>query len=166
MGAFSQGITLCLNEFSKSLTNKAYTWYANLKPRSKREFEHLVSLFNSKFFCADAKFSLFQTQPHTSAPRGSLGHLCEKIPWQNSLLCDLVEEMMLVDVCLHGMTEEYCIFVENLSFSSFTKLMEAAHRTNQKVRPSSASRSSSNSSSWKKSLVATLRREKNPDHLN
>lgn len=31
---------------------------------------------------------------------------------------------MLVVICLHSMMEEYCIFFENLSFSTFSKLME------------------------------------------
>lgn len=53
MGPFSHDATVCLKEFSKSLTDRAYTWYVNLKLGSVRDFEHLVSLFNSKFFCAE-----------------------------------------------------------------------------------------------------------------
>lgn len=66
MGAFSIYTTLYLRKFSKSLTDRAYTWYDNLKPGSVRDCEHLVSLFFCaeehilKFFCAEAKFSLVE----------------------------------------------------------------------------------------------------------
>lgn len=40
------------------MINRAYTRYANLKPGLVHDFEHLVSLFNSKFFYVEAKFSL------------------------------------------------------------------------------------------------------------
>lgn len=42
----------------------------------------------------------------------------------------LVDEV-LVDVCLHGMLEEYTIFLNNLSFPCLSRLMEAACRINE-----------------------------------
>lgn len=73
---------------------------------------------------------------------------------------DPMGEGMLVHVRLHGMLEEYSIFLENLSFYSFPKLMEAARRTNEMVhrapRPSSTSRSSLNSALKKRLIVVTL----------
>lgn len=41
---------------------------------------------------------------------------------------------MLVDVCLHGMPNEYRVYLENLTFLSFSKLIEAVRRTNESVR--------------------------------
>lgn len=60
---------------------------------------------------------------------------------------DRVSEEMLVSVCLHGMIEEYRIFLENLSLPSFAKLVEVARRTSlckssrssASARPSQAS---------------------------
>lgn len=49
---------LCLREFSKSLTKRGYTWYVNLKAGSVYDSAHLVSLFSTKSFCAEAKFTL------------------------------------------------------------------------------------------------------------
>lgn len=46
---------------------------------------------------------------------------------------------MLIDVCVHGMMKEYRIFLDNLSFSSFSKLMEAARGANESVQPSTKS---------------------------
>lgn len=64
------------------------------------------------------------------------------MPWIVAILnaldcCDPVSEEMLVSFCLHRMTEEYNIFLENLSFSSFAKLMEATSHTKELVHRSS-----------------------------
>lgn len=45
-------------EFSKSLKDQGYTWDDNLKPGSVHDGEHLVSLFNIKFFFVEEKFTL------------------------------------------------------------------------------------------------------------
>lgn len=45
----------------------------------------------------------------------------------------LMWQQVLVDVCLHHMLEELCIFLENLSVPYFSRLMEAARRTNESV---------------------------------
>lgn len=42
---------------------------------------------------------------------------------------DPIAEEVLVDGWLHDILEEYCIFLENLCFLSFTKLIEIARRT-------------------------------------
>lgn len=39
-----------------------------------------------------------------------------------------VDEEIIVDVSLHGIANEYRIFFENLTFLSFSKLIEAAKR--------------------------------------
>lgn len=44
MGAFSYNSTLCLRDSYKSLTSRAYTWYANLRLGLVHDFEHFVSL--------------------------------------------------------------------------------------------------------------------------
>lgn len=41
--------------------------------------------------------------------------------------------------CLHDMFDEYRVFLENLSFLSFSRLMEAERRTNESVRRTSKS---------------------------
>lgn len=71
--------------------------------------------------------------------------------------CDLVVEEMLVDVCLYCMTEN---FLENSSFPSFYKLMEAAHRTNSvnnlEVQFSTKSNPMIRPASRKRPMVMTL----------
>lgn len=45
--------------------------------------------------------------------------------------CDPMEKEVLLNMCLHGMAEEYRIFLENQSFSPFPKLMEAKRGSNE-----------------------------------
>lgn len=47
---------------------------------------------------------------------------------------------MLNNACPRGMMEEYRIFQENLSFPSFSKLMEVARHTNKSVHELSRGR--------------------------
>lgn len=51
--------------------------------------------------------------------------------------CNPMEGGMLVGVCLHGILEEYHIFLESLSSSSFFKVMEVARGTNESVHGAS-----------------------------
>lgn len=57
--------------------------------------------------------------------------------------CDQLDEEMSIDVCLHGMAKEYMVFLENLSFFSLSKLMEAARCTNESMHKSSKFNTSS-----------------------
>lgn len=43
--------------------------------------------------------------------------------------CNAVDEETLIDIYLHGMTNEYRVYLENLTFPSLSKLMEATRRT-------------------------------------
>lgn len=56
-GAHSCNLILCLREFLESLTDCTCTWYVNLKLGSMHSWEHIVSLFKTKLFCAEAKFT-------------------------------------------------------------------------------------------------------------
>lgn len=58
MGPLSHNIELYLRESSKSLTDRAYAWYLNLKRGSIQGWKHLVTVFNTKFFYGEVKFTL------------------------------------------------------------------------------------------------------------
>lgn len=40
----------------------------------------------------------------------------------------------MVDICVHDMTNDYPVYLENLIIPSFSILIEAAKRTNESVR--------------------------------
>lgn len=58
MRSYAHSPELCLREFSKSLTDRAYNWYLNLKPGSIQDCDHLVAFFKAKCFCCEARFTL------------------------------------------------------------------------------------------------------------
>lgn len=65
--------------------------------------------------------------------------------------CDTIDEETMVDVCLHDMANEYRVFLENPSFPSFSKLMEAAKRTNESVRRTPRPSLGNHTKPWKSS---------------
>jgi hypothetical protein len=58
MGPFAAHGDLCLREFSKSLVDRAYTWYTVLPARSIRTWEDMVESFCSKYFHVEEKITL------------------------------------------------------------------------------------------------------------
>lgn len=75
-----------------------------------------MSLFNTKFFRREAKFSLTELDRTKQYPEGDLD-LYVKSFHERAIDCrDLVDEEVLINICLYGMLEEYRIFLENLSF--------------------------------------------------
>uniref|UniRef100_A0A2N9EW19 Integrase catalytic domain-containing protein n=1 Tax=Fagus sylvatica TaxID=28930 RepID=A0A2N9EW19_FAGSY len=58
MGAYAGNGDLCFREFSKSLDDRAYTWYTTLPPESVKVWEDMVELFCGKYFQAEEKITL------------------------------------------------------------------------------------------------------------
>lgn len=93
--------------------------------------ENLVSLFNNKLFYAEAK--------HTRATLGRTRHFLREDldaylrSFHERVLncCDPMIKYILRDVCLHCMMEECRVHLENLSFASFSIVMEAEKGTNE-----------------------------------
>lgn len=79
MGAHTNDAYLCMREFLKSLTDWANNWYVNLKPGSVHAYEHLVSLFNTKFFCGEEKFTLDELGRMYQYAGEDLDAACEEI---------------------------------------------------------------------------------------
>ena len=55
LGVHDSDHSLCLREFSKSLTKKAYSWYVNLALNSIKSWEEMVNKFHMKFFQVQEK---------------------------------------------------------------------------------------------------------------
>lgn len=98
---------------------RGYTWYANLKPGSIHDFEHLASLFNSKFFYVKTKFSLVKLGRVRQNLGEDLDAYIRRFLDRALYCCDPEEEKMLVDVCLLRTMEEYRILLEILSPDHF-----------------------------------------------
>ena len=58
MRPFAGDRELCLREFSKSLTNRAYTWCSTLQPNSIPTWEDMVESFYTKYFHGEEKVTI------------------------------------------------------------------------------------------------------------
>lgn len=86
IGPFAHNSELCLKEFSKSLTNRVYIWYLHLKPGSIQYWDHLVTMFDTKFFCGETKFTLAELRPNQTKSRRRPWSHVKKISWKGSRL--------------------------------------------------------------------------------
>lgn len=93
------------------LIDRAYTWY---EPGLLHDWEHLMSLLKTKFLCI-AKFSLAKLGRTRRHPRVDLNAYVMRFHERALDCCNLMAEEVIVDVCFHGMLEEYCIFLEMFS---------------------------------------------------
>lgn len=124
--------------------------------------------YSTPNFCAKVEFSLVElgrtNQYLDERPRYGHKEVSQASP--RLLWCSWWE--VLVNVCLHSIMEEYKIFFENLSFPSFSRLMEVALCTNKLVRrsqglallqfvqascPSTTKEMSDRRASWKRNRV-------------
>ena len=73
MGPFAGDRELCLREFSKSLTDRAYTWYSTLQPNSIPTWEDMVEGFCTKYFHGEEMVTIIPfTIRNKSLQKGSL----------------------------------------------------------------------------------------------
>ena len=72
-GPFAGDRELCLREFLKSLTNRAYTWYSTLQPNSIPTWEDIVESFCTKYFRGEEKVTIITL--HNSKQKPSEGLL-------------------------------------------------------------------------------------------
>ena len=62
LGPYAADKDLCLREFSKSLCDRAYTWYIGLKPGSILTWDHMVDIFCIKYFNGEETVTLATLQ--------------------------------------------------------------------------------------------------------
>lgn len=83
-----------------------------------------------------------------------------KRPRETSGFCNLVAEDVSMDICPNGMVEDYWIYLDNLSFSSVSRLMDVTTWTNKLIIMNSRS-SSLIRPTWKKRpMIAVAEKDK------
>ena len=120
---------LCLREFSKSLCDRAYTWYIGLKLGSIRTWDDMVDVFCTKYFHGEKSITLATLQV-TKQRNGE--DLMEYIKRFRDIALDCYdhcEERMLVEMCMTNMIIEYKAVLENLEISQFAQLLQKAKKT-------------------------------------
>uniref|UniRef100_A0A2N9IRR7 Integrase catalytic domain-containing protein n=1 Tax=Fagus sylvatica TaxID=28930 RepID=A0A2N9IRR7_FAGSY len=137
MGPFAGNGGLCLREFSKSLVDRAYTWYAMLPEGSIRDWEDMVESFCSKYFHVEEKITLLNLHSTKQLPGEDLLKYIHRFR-DISLDCHVkYEESELVEVCIDNMLPEFRAHLENLDISQFAPLLQKARKTALSVKPHS-----------------------------
>lgn len=129
MRLYSNDIKLCLREFSKSLTDRAYTCYLNAKSGSIQDWDHMVSTVNTNFFYTEANYTVVQLVGLDNTQARTWTFMSKDSTRRHRIA--VIQSMKM---CPHDMSDEYCDFLENLTLPSFSKLMKASRCTNESVK--------------------------------
>ena len=136
MGPFARDRELCLREFSKSLTDRAYTWYSTLQPNSIPTWEDMVEGFCTKYFHGEEMVTIITF--HNSKQKPSKGLLDFIRRFRDTTLdCNgQYKEQELVEICIDDMFSKYRAHLENLDIHQFAQLLQKAYKTAPSVKPS------------------------------
>jgi hypothetical protein len=135
MGPFAAHGDLCLREFSKSLVDRAYTWYTVLPARSIRTWEDMVESFCSKYFHVEEKITLVNLHGTKQQIGEDLVKYIHRF-WDVSLDCHVkYQEGELVEVCIDNMLPEFRAHLENLDITRFASLLQKARKTAISAKP-------------------------------
>uniref|UniRef100_A0A2N9GLZ0 Retrotransposon gag domain-containing protein n=1 Tax=Fagus sylvatica TaxID=28930 RepID=A0A2N9GLZ0_FAGSY len=135
MAAYAGNDDLCLREFSKSLDDRAYTWYTTLPPGSVKVWEDMVELFCGKYFQAEEKITLVNLHTTKQASGEDFLYYIHRFH-DISLDCYAnYEEGKLVGVCIDNMLPKFRAYLENLDISRFAQLLQKARKTALSVKP-------------------------------
>ena len=140
LGPYAADEDLCLREFSKSLCDRAYTWYIGLKLGSIPTWDDMVDVFCNKYFHGEETVTLATLQV---IKQRNGEDLMEYIEWFRDIALGCYnhcEEMTLVKMCLTNMIREFRAVLENLEISQLAQLLQKARKTAQSVKPSSDKR--------------------------
>ena len=130
MGQYAGNEELCLREFSKSLTDRPYTWYTRLPPGYIRTWDEMVDSFCTKFFQEEERITFVSLCNNTkqNVNEGVVEFIQRFM--DTALDCyDDNEEHELVEVCINNMLWEYRWHLENLNIVQFVDLLQQAPRS-------------------------------------
>ena len=123
MGSFAGNGDLCLREFSKSFTNRAYTWYSTLQPGSIATWDDMVESFCSKYFHEEEKVTILTF--HNTKQKSSEGLLDFIRRFRDAALdyYGQFKKQELVEICIDNMSHKYQAHLENLDIIQFAQLL-------------------------------------------
>lgn len=98
VGRHSDNTEIYLEEFSKSLSARIYTWYFGLK---LCDWMHILCLFNAKVFYTEVRFTLARLDHTRHHSNGDLEVYARRFCENTLEFCVSVSNEMLVSVCLH-----------------------------------------------------------------
>ncbi|XP_059669295.1 uncharacterized protein LOC132314449 [Cornus florida] len=125
LGPFGNDHTLRLREFSKTLTDRAYKWYANLESGSLTTWSQLATIFQSKFFQAEERVTTLSLTKEVQGPGEDLLSYVHRFHDRAMECYETHEEEALAKICIQGMQGSYRIHLINLKLLTFADLIEA-----------------------------------------
>ena len=136
LGPYAVDEDLCLWEFSKSLCDRAYTWYTNLKLGSIPTWDDMVDVFCTKYFHGKETVTLATLQATKQRSGEDLMKYIKRFRDIAFDYYDRYEEKTLVEMCMGNMIMEYKAVLENLEISQFALLLQKVRKIAQSVRSS------------------------------
>ena len=136
LGPYAVDEDLCLWEFSKSLCDRAYTWYTNLKLGSIPTWDDMVYVFCTKYFHGEETVTLATLQATKQRSGKDLMKYIKRFRDIAFDCYDHYEEKTLVEMCMGNMIMEYKAVLENLEISQFALLLQKVRKIAQSVRSS------------------------------
>lgn len=116
---------------------------------------NILSLYITQNLLCRSQVHVSRAQPNVPVSRRRPGCLREEVSRESSRLLGIVAKDVLVGVFFHRMT-----YLENLSLSSFSLLMEATRRTKESVRKTSKSISIIKYAPKKRPMIAAVEKNK------
>ena len=118
-GPYVANEDLCLQEFSKSLCGRVYTWYTRLKSGSILTWDDMVDVFCTKYFHGEETVILATLQATKQRGGEDLMEYIKRFRDITFDCYDHCEEKTLVEMCMGNMIREYRVVQENLEISQF-----------------------------------------------
>ena len=129
MGPYASDSKLCLHKFSKSLSNKAYSWYITIPARSIKSWEDMVECFCGKYYQEQEEITLIRLHNIKQRTGEDLLDYIRRFR-DTALECHVrYEEHELVEICIDNMFSEYKIHLENLEIKQFALLLQKTYKT-------------------------------------
>ena len=122
---------MCLSEFSKSMCDRAYTWYTGLRLGSIPTWDNMVDVFCSKYFHGEEIVTLVTLQGTKQRSGEDLIEYIKRFRGIAFDCYDHYEERTLVEMCMGNMIMEYQAVLKNLEISQFAQLLQRARKTAQ-----------------------------------
>jgi hypothetical protein len=98
---------LLMREFSKSLTDAAYTWYCNMEPGTIKDWNDMKFQFHKKFFNVQKRVSMVELVRMSQAHDEELSNYVLRFREAAQQCTDPIEEKNLVSMCANGASADY-----------------------------------------------------------
>ncbi|KAM6560023.1 hypothetical protein CsatA_029262 [Cannabis sativa] len=133
LGTYEHDFELRIREFSKSLTDRAYSGYASLPSGSIKSWDDMVSQFCAKFFMIEDKWSIADLSGERQNVGERLVNYVQKFREKALDCAETMAEKDLVKMCIKGMLDEYRLHIENHAIYNFAELIAKSRNTEATV---------------------------------